>query len=123
VVPEHAGPVAQTSLEKAAVHHPADVARRREVARAERAIDKVVVRDAGELVEPEGDLEFADLNLRVVDVADIDVDVLPLRLRRQPFEQVLFAQLLLGQLALDLELNPLEEVALHADAVAVQLEV
>src|SRR6267378_4457211 len=47
VVPEDAAPVLESVLQKAAVHHQADVARGREVVRAERAVDEIVVRDAG----------------------------------------------------------------------------
>ncbi len=98
------------------------VARRREVVRSERAIDEVVLRHARQRVEPEGHFEAADLHLRVLDERQVDQHVLPLILRRDAGADVFFGQLFLGELALDLVLDLLEEVPLEADAIAMQLE-
>ena len=102
--------------------HRADVARRGDRVGAERPVDEVIVRDTGQLVESEGNLELADLDLRALPVAEVHVHVLPLRLRRVAYEQIPIAQLLFGELALDLIFDVPEEHALDSDAVAVQLE-
>ena len=121
VVLEDAAGVLEAVLPDAAVELDADVAPGREVVGAERAIDEIVVRHAGELVEAERDLELADLHLRVLDVGQVDVDVLPPRLRRDAGLDVFLRQLLLGELVLDLVLDVLGEVALDAETVAVKL--
>src|SRR5947207_560308 len=82
--------------------------RRRQCVRAQRSIHEVVVRDAGEFVEAERHFELTDLNLRVLDVREVDVDVLPLRLRRETLEDLLLGQLLFRELVLDLVLDVFE---------------
>ena len=120
-MPEHARPVSEAVLQKAAVRHRPDVARRRQCVRAQRSIHEVVVRDAGEFVEAERHFELTNLNLRVLDVREVDVDVLPLRLRRETLEDLLLGQLLFRELALDLVLDVFEQVPLDADTIAMQL--
>src|SRR5262249_8997123 len=71
-----------------------------------------------------------DLQLRALEVRQVDVNVLPKRLDLTPLDRRIFrafllprsVDLLLGQLALHLVLDVLEEVALDADAVPVQVE-
>src|SRR5262249_2148922 len=66
-------------------------------------------------------LEAADPDLRVLDVGQVDVDVLPLRFRTESQQDVLFGELFFGQLALDLVFDVFEQIPLNADTVAMQL--
>ena len=122
IMPENAGGVGQPVLEVASVNHAADVSPRIDVVCPEGAIHEVVVRDARELVEAEWDLELAHLDLRLLHVLDVHIHVFPLRLGRIAQQDILVAELLLGQLALDLVVDFLEEVAFDADAIAMQLK-
>ena len=92
-----------------------------QINRAERAVGEIVLRDPRHLIEAEGDLELADLDLRVVHICEIDVDIFPERLAREPELDIVVGQLLLVQLALDFVLDAPEQVPLNADPAAVQL--
>ena len=69
VVHEAADRVGEAVLEEGGVDHRADVAAGRQIVAAERAVDEVVVRHAGQLVEAERHLELAELDLRLLEVA------------------------------------------------------
>ena len=62
----------------------------------------------------------ADLHLGVFPIRDVDIDILPLRLRGVAGQQLPFGQFLLGQLALGLVFDAFEKVPFDADAIAMQ---
>src|SRR4051812_37894442 len=104
------------------MRHDADVPRGIKIVGPERSVNEVVVRDAGCLVEAERDLELSHFQLGFLDHLEIEIHVLPLRLRCVPEKDVLVGQFLLGQLAFDFVVDLLEDGAFDADAVAVQLK-
>src|SRR5688572_24353786 len=101
------------------MHRDTDVSRRRQISGAQRTVDEIEIRDAGELLESKWNLELARAHLHGLADVRVHVDVLP----RGFLRGVRLVVFPFGQLTLDGELHTVEELAFDPDARAMNLEV